>query len=287
MRFMGVCIVLVAIAMFGAWAWNAINSSDTDDTASTRQSVETAAKPTYTVNQQGLSTIESLVAQNTDLDMSVSLTDLQTGKTYHYGDNASYTAASVGKLLTTATFLSNVEKGTASLDDAVGGVTARQEIQKMLVNSDNAAWANMENTVTLDGQQVYAESIGITTYDAHANTIAGSDIALLLTKLSSGKLFSDDHTQLVLSYMEQANYRQYIVAAIPSGVTVYHKVGFLEDRLHDAAIIKKGDRSYVLVIFSKTSGAYDFNRGATLFGAITTASMQAFLGETGQTTSQQ
>jgi beta-lactamase class A len=77
--------------------------------------------------------------------------------------------------------------------------------------------------------------------------------------------------------MAQANYRDYIVAAIPSDVTVYHKVGILDDHLHDAAIIKKGSRSYVLVIFSKdNSGGYDYNRGAQLFGAITGKSLLAF-----------
>jgi len=284
-RFVGVCIVFVAIAMFGAWAWNNVNAGD-DETADNPTSTQSKPKPSYTVNEQGLAAIESLVSQNADLDMSVALTDLQTGKTYHYGDDASYTAASVGKLITAATFLNNVEKGTASLNDPVGGTTAQEEIRLMLVKSDNTAWKNMENTVHFSGQQAYAESIGINSYTASTNTISSSDIALLLTKLSSGKLFNDEHTQLVLGYMQQANYRQYIVAAIPSDVTVYHKVGFLEDRLHDAAIIKKGDRSYVLVIFSKSTGNYDFNRGATLFGSITQSSLQAFLGQTSQPTAQ-
>jgi hypothetical protein len=57
---------------------------------------------------------------------------------------------------------------------------------------------------------------------------------------------------------------------------VYHKVGYLADRLHDAAIIKRGDRSYVLVIFSKASGNYNFTRGASLFGSITESTLKVF-----------
>jgi beta-lactamase class A len=80
--------------------------------------------------------------------------------------------------------------------------------------------------------------------------------------------------------MQQADMRNYIVAAIPSGTDVYHKVGYLADRLHDAAIIKRGDRSYVLVIFSKSSGAYDYYRGSQVFGEITETSLQAFFNHT-------
>lgn len=279
-RFAGVCIVLVAIGIFGAKAWQGMTAPDEDSTnSSTSKSakVQKASAIKYKVDSQSLASIQSVIDQHPELDLSVSLTDLQTGKSYNYGDGSSFTAASVGKLVTTATFMNKVEKGTTSLSQTVGGFTAKTEIQKMLVESDNTAWKNMEEAVTLSAQQAYAESIGMTSYDANENTVSSSDIALLLTKLSSGKLFNDDHTGLVLSYMAQANYRGYIVAAVPDGVDVYHKVGLLEDRVHDAAIIKKGDRSFVLVIFSKAkSGSYDFSQAPPLFDAITTDSLQAF-----------
>lgn len=279
-RFIGVCVILVAIGIFGAKAWQGMTASDKDSTSSSATktaTVQKASAPTYKVNAQALTDLQSIVDQHSDLDISISITDLQTGKTYNYGDNSSFTAASVGKLITTATFMNKVEKGTASLNQTVGGFTAQSEIQKMLVASDNTAWKNMEEAVTLSAQQTYAESIGLTSYNATENTVSSGDIALLLTKLSSGKLFNDSHTGLVLSYMSQANYRGYIVAAIPDGVDVYHKVGLLEDRVHDAAIIKKGNRSYVLVVFTKAkSGSYDFSQAPALFDAITADSLQAF-----------
>jgi beta-lactamase class A len=279
-RFIGVCIILVAIGIFGAKAWQSMTASEEDSTSSSATKTPTVRKANasvYKVNEQPLADIQSVITQHSDLDISVAITDLQTGKTYNYGDNSAFTAASVGKLITTATFMNKVEKGTASLRQTVGGFTAQTEIQKMLVESDNTAWKNMEEVVTLSAQQAYAESIGLTSYSATENTVSSADIALLLTKLSSGKLFNDSHTGLILSYMSQANYRGYIVAAIPDGVDVYHKVGLLEDRVHDAAIIKKGNRSYVLVVFTKAkSGSYDFSQAPSLFGTITTDSLQAF-----------
>ncbi len=275
-RVLGVCIIAIAVGLFSVKIWQTASASNMPVASAVKKAV---SKPAYTVDNQALDGIQPLIANNSDMDISVSMTDLQTGKTYHYGDTASFTAASVGKLVTAATFLNNVEKGTEELDEPVGGTTAQDEIEKMLVDSDNTAWDNMTSDVTLAAQQTYAESIGMTSYQTNGNTVSSNDIAMMLAKLSEGKLFNNAHTQLVLGYLQQANYRDYIVAAIPDGVTVYHKVGFLEDRLHDAAIIKKGDRSYVLVIFTKSStDSYDFTRGTALFGDITKISLKAFLG---------
>lgn len=260
----------------GVWQNSALNNSASKDTDSSVSRDE--AKSTYTINSQALDSIQTILSDNSDLDFSVSVVDLQTGKTYQYGDQSSFTAASVGKLITATAFMHMVEQGSASLNDTVGGTTAQTEIQKMLVESDNQAWHNMEQVVTIQRQQTYAQSLGLSSYNANDNTVSSADIAKLLTRICNGKLLDDDHSQLLLSYMQQANYRGFIVAAVPSSVTVYHKVGLLDDRLHDAAILKKGDRSYVLVIFSKSTGQYDFSRGTTLFGAITQVTLPVFFG---------
>lgn len=76
--------------------------------------------------------------------------------------------------------------------------------------------------------------------------------------------------------MKQADNRNYIVALVPSTDTVYHKAGYLKDRVHDAAIIETGSEKYALVIFTKSSGQYDFTVGQELFGKITKASLATF-----------
>ena len=277
--FVAMCAVFTILGMFGFNIWQSRHANTSY--ASSNSAANTAgSQTTYNVNEQDLGDIQTIINANADLDMSVSLTDLQTGKTYHYGDGASFDAASIIKLITATAYLHQVEQGTASLDDPVGDGTARDQLEQMIVNSDNDAWLNMENAVGLDAQQAYADNLGLSSYQVTGNIISSDDIATLLTKLAGGKLLDDSDTQLLLGYMQQANYRDYIVAAVPSNVTVYHKVGILDDHLHDAAIIKKGDRSYVLVIFSKSdTGTYDYNRGSQIFGNITKDTLHAFLGE--------
>jgi beta-lactamase class A len=273
-RFFSACIIIILLLFGATWWYNNHQIAGITTEVKATSDAKGAASSIPTIDEAALSTaINSILGSKKTLDASVSITDLQTGKTYHYGDDAAYTAASVGKLVTTAAYLHKVELGQLQMTG-----TEKTYIQKMLVNSDNEAWHNLEAILTLDVQQAYGTEIGMTSYHAEDNIMTSDDISVLLTKLARYRLLNNADTDMVLGYLNQANYRNYIVAAVPSGVEVYHKVGFLSDRLHDVAIIKKGDRSYVLSIFSKSSGTYDFSAGSTYFKNITDATLKVFFG---------
>lgn len=279
----GMLIVMNALIRFAAtlavigllvtgtfWALDRTLAEDTTD--------ET---PVYSLNEAALSSgVQSLLDENSNLQISVSITDLQTNKTYHYGDASNYAAASINKLITATLYLHDVEMGRVTMNDLIGAETASTQLEKMIVKSDNDAWHSFNAKLSLAVLQQYAQKIGLSSYDANDNTINTDDVALLLDKLSRGKLLNNDNTGLLLSLLGRANYRNYIVAGIPAGATTYHKVGYLSDRLHDAAIIKKGDRAYVLVIFSKSSGNYDFSQGTTLMQNITRTTSTLILTDT-------
>jgi len=212
------------------------------------------------------------------LDIGVSIADLHSGATYNYGDQTDFEAASIGKLLTATTYLHQVEQGTVSLATPVGGTSAGIAMQRLIILSDNDAWIGFNTLLTHDGLSAYAQSIGVNSYNPADNTVDCSDITLLLTKLYQGQLLNEAHTQLLLTYMQQANETNFIVAAAPPGAAVYHKVGFLDDRLHEAAIVVQDGHAYAITIMSKTyTGTYDGNVGHTLFGEITQAANQTFL----------
>jgi beta-lactamase class A len=78
--------------------------------------------------------------------------------------------------------------------------------------------------------------------------------------------------------MAQAKEVEFITNTVPSGIKIYHKPGYLADRVHDAAIIDDGKRPYVLVIFSKSrSTGYNMTQGSTLFKQITLATTDTFV----------
>jgi beta-lactamase class A len=227
---------------------------------------------------QMASQINSVIQNYSDMDIGVAVQDLNNGKTYHYGVSNPFVAASVSKVLTASLFLHEVETGQQTLDEPLGDGNAQYELQQMIEQSDNGAWQDLNGLLTHDALQSYAARIGLSNYDPDQNTLTVDDISLLLGKIYKGQLLNASHTQQLLNYMQDANFDSYIPASVPAGVKVYHKAGWLDDRVHDAAIIDNGKHPYVLVIFTKDdSGDYDSDEGHQIFSAITTASTKAFL----------
>lgn len=215
----------------------------------------------------------NVILQKSSLDISVSVINLNTSAKYNFGDDASYVGASEGKLVTASLLLHQVQQGNIKLSDSLADKTIQQQLQKMIEVSDNDAWTALNDLLGHTNLQAYGAKLGLASYSADNNEISSADTALLLQKLYKGQLLNTHNTQLLLSYLQVADQKQYIVAGSPEDARVYHKTGYLDDRLHDAAIVDDGHTPYILVIFSKTTdgSAYDFSAAETLFGAITAA----------------
>jgi hypothetical protein len=124
----------------------------------------------------------------------------------------------------------------------------------------------------------YAQKIGFTDYDPDRNTVTPGNIAKLLSNFYQRRLLNEVNTNLLLSYMERAKEVPYISDVAPAGVKVYHKPGYLTDRIHDATIIDNGDRPYVLVIFTKShTSTYNTAAGTDIFTTIAKSSFSSFL----------
>jgi beta-lactamase class A len=220
--------------------------------------------------------INGIINQDSNIDMSVSLIDLNSGQSEHYGDSAAFTAASTTKVITAADVLHQVEAGKESLSETINGSSAEYELQQMIVVSDDNAWNAFRNYLGFPQLQAYGQSIGLTSFQSQPNSVTSNDMALLLEKLWEGKILNNTDTQLVLGYMKQANYRQYIVPAVPSNDTIYHKAGFYEDYVHDEAIITSGSKAFVIVIFTNGNGVYDWEDRAEIMQQITQAALAAY-----------
>lgn len=212
------------------------------------------------------------------MDVGVSVIDIKTGDTEQYGVQNPFVAASTAKLLTAISYMHDVEQGKATLSQQVGNRPAQDALKAMIIDSDNQAWDDFNNGTMSHAELTdYASSIGLAHYNPDTNTITPTGVAKLLSDLYQEKLINHDHTQLLLSYMAQAKEVDFIVNTVPNGTKVYHKPGYLADRVHDAAIIDNGNRPYVLVIFSKShSAGYDMTQGEALFKQVTLATVTAF-----------
>lgn len=221
--------------------------------------------------------IDAVIAANPGLDISVAVYDIKGDKQHTFGTDAGYVAASVSKLITASFLLHEVEAGRLTLDTPILGVKAGEHLKRLIVNSDNASWKALNDHLGRPAMLAFATEHGLENYSTADNIISTKDVSLLLMKIYNKEVLNEQHTQLLLSCMQKANNNNYISTGLPAGSNLYHKAGWLDDRIHDAAIIDNGDRPYVLVIFSKShTGAYP-KSAVGIFTAITRSTANTYL----------
>lgn len=198
--------------------------------------------------------VDTIIAANPAINIGVSVIDDKTGVKQDYGLQEPYHGASTTKVLTAVAFLHQVEQGKYTLNTQLGGRTANDHLRLMLNQSNNTSWAALNSAVGYSQLTAYAHENGINSYQYIGNLMKPSDQALLLQKVYGRKLVNEEHTALMLGYMQNTNNEDMIPVVAPAGATFYHKYGQLEDRLHDGAIIDYKKRPLILVIYTKGGG---------------------------------
>ncbi|MCZ9882998.1 serine hydrolase [Arthrobacter sp. B2a2-09] len=214
--------------------------------------------------------INGIINANSQYQIGVALIDLSDGSTHQYGVQEPFEAASTAKVLSAIAYYHLVETGAASLDDPLGDYTSGFQIKEMIQDSDNDSWSLIMDTIGHRELQAYATSIGIS-YDPENNTLTPSEMASIMAGLYGGKLLNQQDTAQLLSYMQNTNYESLIPAAVPAGITVFHKYGLLDDELHDASILTNGTSSYAFVVYTKGQDESDIPARTDIFHQLTQA----------------
>jgi beta-lactamase class A len=198
--------------------------------------------------------INGIIDAYPEYQIGVALMDLSAGtngqQVHQYGVENPFEAASTAKVLAAEAYYHLVETGAASLDELLGAYPASFQLQAMIQQSDNDSWSLIMNAVGHQELTDYANSLGAQ-YNPESNTLAPADMARILAGLYSGTLLNAADTAQLLSTMQDTNDETLIPAAVPAGVTVYHKYGELGGELHDAAILDEDGHAYVLVVYTK------------------------------------
>jgi beta-lactamase class A len=222
--------------------------------------------------------MNAAIAAQPDLTVSASLIDLDTGREYNAGaSNTMFTAASTSKLVAIFDYIHQVELGKATLTQDVGGYSAQYNIMRMIVYSDNDAWARLNKYLSFASEQAYANSLGINAVIQEDNMqFSTPNMAKLLQLLYQGKLMSGTNQAMIYNYMANTTVTNLIQAALPSDATVYHKYGQLEGNLHDASIVRYQGHDFVLVIYTNNpDGTTDqYAAQVNLIHAITVAAFK-------------
>lgn len=207
---------------------------------------------TYSNTPAGLQALVNDLVQGKN--MAVSVRRLGDSGVHANGDKQ-YHPASTYKLFVAYSVMKRIDSGSMSWGaPATGGQTVAQCFDNMIVNSDNPCSEWFGRTISWAAVDADARSIGASRTNLRSENFlsTANDLALFLQKLESNQLgVSEASRARLLDAMKRQRYRQGIPTGV--GVSVADKVGFLEGKLHDAAIVYGPNGVYVLVILSDNS----------------------------------
>lgn len=242
--------------------------------ASSPASPEVSAPAAGTVDAALDARIQAILDANSQYQIGVALMDVSSGAdpadVHEYGVREDFVAASTAKVLAAAAYYHLVETGAASLDDPMGAYTAGFQLREMIQQSDNDSWSLIMDAVGHPELTAYAASLGVD-YAPEINTLTPADMARILSGVYSGTLLDAKDTAELLSYMQDTNYETLIPAAVPDGITVFHKYGLLDAELHDAGILARDGTAYALVIYTKGQDLSDVPERTEVIHQLTQA----------------
>lgn len=221
----------------------------------------------YTSTEKGLRAYIEYLTTSENVRIAVSEIGGKNWSAYGRGDEQTV-SASTYKLYVALMLFKQISEGKLQWGSKVLDSDTNTCLERMIVQSDNPC---AEEFIRMfDGRQInaYLYSKGISrgttviTEDGLARTTA-SDLQKALRGIEDGNwLSSSDRTKL-LELMGRQRYRSGIPAG--SSGTVYDKVGFLLDYIHDAAIVKHPKGTYTIAVLTK---GYSWSKVAEITNKI-------------------
>ena len=188
-------------------------------------------------------------------NVGIAALDLKTGELISVHGDEPFPMASTVKVAVAANYLSQVEFGRRTLDDRIGGRSARSLMEAMLIHSDNRAtdilmrdlggpatlqkWLNQQGVTGLRVDRniatLLADRRDLRDIRDSATPKAMVD---LLKRIDSGAMLRPQSRNYLLDLMARcATGRNRMRAMLPAGTLVQHKTGTLSNYTSDVGFI--------------------------------------------------
>ncbi len=235
-----------------------------------------AATPAAASTSASLQPLEQQVAAllaSRSGDFGVAALDLDTGEAISVNGNTPFPMASTVKVAVAAAYLSQVDHGRRSLDDRIGGRTARQLIEVMLIRSDNPAtdllirnlggpqslqqWISFHGLSDIRVDRTIAQLLRDRRdlWDVRDSSTPNAMVALL-RQLDRGNVLKPQSREYLLATMARCiTGRNRIRGLLAPGTPVAHKTGTLNGLTTDVGYITLPTGRRVAVAFFARGGS--------------------------------
>ncbi|HUE80332.1 MAG TPA: serine hydrolase [Sphingomicrobium sp.] len=239
-------------------------------------STSVVAQPAWAASSPALWPLErqlAVLAASHPADVGVAALDLKTGELVSVRGDEPFPMASTVKIAVAANYLAQVEHGRRSLDDRIGGRTARSLIEAMMIRSDNQAtdilmrdlggpktlqlWLNQQGLSGLRIDRNIAQLLSSKRdlWDVK-DSATPKAMVTLLQKLDSGALLRPQSRSYLLDVMSRCNTgKNRIRGLLPVQARVENKTGTLSNYTTDVGFITLPDGRRVAVAFFARGGS--------------------------------
>ncbi len=142
-------------------------------------------------------------------------------------------------------------------------VSVRKLVELMITRSDNTATNVLIDVLGRKNITNYMKMLGLNHIEVNRklsvdsdsqatgrNTMTSNDTAKLLTLIGTNKLINEKSSHEMLNILGGQLDNDKIPAGLPTGAKTFHKTGETSETCHDAAIVKYGNKTYIMTVFT-------------------------------------
>jgi len=232
-----------------------------------------AAQPVSASSSPSLWSLEqqlgSLVA-NKSADIGLAAVDLSNGQSISIRGDVPFPMASTVKVAVAALYLAQVDHGRRSLDDRIGGQSARRLMERMIIHSDNRAtdvllkdiggpravhdWLQQNGMTGVRVDRTIAQLLSARRdlWDSRDSSTPQAMVELL-KRIYKGELIKPASRDYLMGLMSRCQTgKNRIRALLPIGTPVENKTGTLTGLTDDVGFITLPDgRRIAVAIFAR------------------------------------
>ena len=235
-----------------------------------------AAQPALAASSPSLWNLErqlNFLVADKSADVGIAALDLSSGESISVRGDVAFPMASTVKVAVAALYLAQVDHGRRSLDDSIGGQSARSLMERMLILSDNRAtdillkdvggpralhdWLQQSGVTGLRVDRTIAQLLSDPRdlWDRRDSSTPRAMVDLL-KRIYKSELIKPPSRNYLLSLMSRCKTgKNRMRALLPFGTQVEHKTGTLTGLTDDVGFISMPDGHRIAVAVFTRGGS--------------------------------